>query len=204
MGQAFCSSYRTETLGSASAAAEGRGSPTQRRGAGSRAAPGRPEGGTADRARLCARLRPLAPRGSGDRVRRSGPHPASATPRAPSSGQRHTWVPPAPRPACAVHLDTERLQGQGLPGWTWRSRHWALRGIWGFRGVRLPPGGGGETPAKSRDSGRIPCVFEYSAHLDMFRSQKTTVMQAARRVSNLKNRKAEQVEKDLGGQVATC
>nr|XP_060465553.1 uncharacterized protein LOC132663347 [Panthera onca] len=169
----------------------------------------RPSGGGHCRPRSPLRP-PLAPGAQGLWRPRAPfwPPPRLRHPRTPSSGQRHTWVPPAPRPACAhrahLHLDTERLQGRGLPGWTWRSRHWALRGIWGFRDVRLPPGGGGETPAKSRDSRRIPCVFEYSAHLDMFRSQKTTVMQAARRVSNLKNRKAEQVEKDLGGQVATC
>ena len=114
--------------GSASAAAEGRGSPTQRRGAGSRPAPGRPEGGTADRARLCARLRLLAPRGSGDRVRRSGPHPASATPgpRVRASATRGCPLRPA------LHALIEHIS-------TWTPKG-SRDGV--FRGGRGAPGTG--------------------------------------------------------------
>lgn len=130
---------------SAEAEAEEHGSPLQRRGAGSRGPgpPCAPPSGWGH----CRPRSPLRPppapgaRGRCVRVRDSRPHPAPTSP--------GPQAPCAPRPAQRVlaldlHLGTESLQEQGLPRWMWCSGHWALRGIWGFRRLWLPPGGGGE------------------------------------------------------------
>lgn len=46
-------------------------------------------------------------------------------------------APPCARSHLHLHLGTERLQGLGLPGWTWLSQHWTLPGIWALRLVWL-------------------------------------------------------------------
>ncbi|XP_070232164.1 uncharacterized protein [Bos mutus] len=167
--------------GSASAGTKRDASRTQRYGsapgpeAASGPQPNRPAGGTADRARHCARLQLPAPRGRGTPVRRSRP---SLGPRyLPAPKHRPTFPPgcrerrsgpqrqpPAP---CTLSLTPplrhRKVSGTASSGVDAAGSARAPLGFGGFGLHWLRSDGGGETQTKSWDSGSIPGAFECRA-----------------------------------------
>lgn len=101
---------------------------------------------------------------------------------------------PCARSHLHLHLSTKRLQGLGLPGWTWLSQHWTLPGIWALRFVRLRRAAEGKhglragTPGGSLLHLNVCPLLPHPAHVVTFLSSALQIphpTQRARRILTL-------------------